>query len=64
MALVESKFCNKCEKYVVHTNNKCNLCHQKERQEYLLRWNAMSDEDKFIDLRKRIEQLEAKPIRY
>jgi DUF1680 family protein len=64
MAFVKIKYCRHCEKENQHTNNKCNICCERERREAMAAWQAKTKEEKLLDLHKRLLRLESGPARY
>lgn len=64
MALVRNDYCNHCEKDTQHVNWHCSVCARREERERIALWNALPTDEKLQDLRKRLERIEAGPIRY
>ena len=64
MALVQQEYCPKCEKETQHVNRVCVYCGDRERRKKIASWNALTVNEKLQDLRRRVEKLEAGPLRY
>lgn len=46
-------------------NNKCTVCVERERREYMAAWKAKTTDEKLLDIHKRLLSLENnKPITY
>lgn len=64
MAFVEHKECRVCQQVTRHCNGKCSDCESRKRREELNKWQSMSYDERLDDLRKRVESLEAGPLRF
>lgn len=58
MAYVELKYCDKCAGTTNHINGKCAPCYDREYRQKNAAWQALTVEEKLLDLMKRIEKLE------
>jgi len=57
-------YCEICQEKTPHSNNKCGKCLDREERQRIAEWKALTIEEKFDDLRKRIEELERGPARF
>ena len=64
MAFLRNMYCHICEKETSHNHMKCISCEERKYREKIAKWNALTNDEKLSDLRKRIEKLEAGPTRY
>ena len=64
MAVVENKYCPKCEKVEYFCNGTCNSCRSDKYIQETAAWNALSVDQRLQDLRRRIEKLEQGPPTY
>lgn len=58
MAFVEFKYCEKCVGTTNFINGKCAVCSDREYRQQIAAWQALTTEEKLLDLMKRIERLE------
>ena len=63
MAYLNTEYCHRCERDTPHINGECGPCSERESREKIAAWNALTTEEKLIDLRKRVEHLEHGPAR-
>jgi len=65
MAYYQDKYCYRCELSGPHINGYCVRCKDRAHREKMAAWNALTVEEKLLDLHKRIASLESKPdIKY
>lgn len=64
MAYLSRQYCSKCEKEVDLINGKCVACACREVRQETAAWQALTIEEKLLDIHKRLRILEAKPQTY
>ena len=64
MARISQDYCNKCEQQTQHINNRCVTCAVRENRQEMAAWQALTIEEKLLDIHKRLLKLEAGPQRY
>jgi predicted ATP-dependent serine protease len=64
MAYITTQYCNKCEKELNFYNGKCPNCTERKRREEIAAWQALTVEEKLLDIHKRLLKLEAGPQTY
>ena len=58
MAHVELKYCDSCNEVTNFVNYRCSKCSEREYRQKIAAWQALTTEEKLLDLMKRIERLE------
>lgn len=64
MAYISREYCNKCEKEVQMVNHRCPTCAVRESRQEMAAWQALTVEEKLLDIHKRLLKLEAGPQTY
>lgn len=64
MAYISQEYCNFCEQETQFINRKCIACACREVRQETAAWQALTVEEKLLDIHKRLRKLEAKPATY
>jgi hypothetical protein len=56
--ILTRRFCPKCSRITEHHNNKCERCTKADSMAALLHWQALSIEEKLLDLHTRLLRIE------
>lgn len=64
MARISQDYCNKCSQETQHINNRCVPCAVRETRQEMAAWQALTIEEKLLDIHKRLLKLEAGPQKY
>jgi hypothetical protein len=58
MAFISNDYCKDCETITQHINGVCSKCYERKEKVRIFEWNSMTVDERLIDLRKRVENLE------
>ena len=64
MVYLHESYCTDCGKLTKFRNSLCNNCEEKKKRIKVATWSVLTGEEKIEELKKRIEQLESKNVRY
>lgn len=64
MALIQHRYCDRCESHQSIVNGYCAGCKQRKYIQDTAAWSALTQDEKLQDLRRRIEKLEQGPPTY
>ena len=64
MVYLTTEYCVECETTLQMCNGKCPKCEERKRRVDIAAWQALSTDEKLLDLHKRILELEKPEPRY
>lgn len=64
MAYIARRYCSGCEQEVDTINGKCVTCAVRKTRQEMAAWQALTIEEKLLDIHKRLLQLENKNNKY
>jgi len=60
MVYISTEQCHVCKQHTTFTNNICKRCKEKEFKEMIKLWDSKTNEEKFLDIHKRLLAIENK----
>ena len=64
MAYLHTEYCKECDCTRTFINNRCPQCGERKQRMEMAAWQALTVEEKLLDIHKRLLKLEAGPQTY